>query len=193
MKNTRAVLALLLISVWWLSESALGDTPAGANEMPPAGFWHLGLVVRDLDTMEAFYSRVIGLERVTDLFVNDARVEEPRDDAIAVKDLDELMGVSRTRIAIRHFSDPSHSQFLELLHYPDHPTAPVPHAANKPLGWNHLGIAVNDIDRVLAAMEVEGLGELVGGPIALAEFGGARYAFVRDPEGNLVELMEAQP
>jgi len=39
-------------------------------------------------------------------------------------------------------------------------------------------------------MEELGLGTLLTGPQALAEFGGIRYAFLKDPEGNLVELME---
>ena len=159
-----------------------------------ASFWHLGLVVQDLDTMDRFYARVIGLERVTDLFVHDSRVEDARrENAIKVQHLDELMGVLGTQIEIRHYSDPAHTQFLELLHYPSHPAAQVPRAVNKPLGWNHLGLEVDDIDRVLTAMKAEQLGELLSGPNTLAEFGGKRYAFIRDPEGNLVELVEAKP
>ena len=46
-------------------------TPACADA-PPADFWHAGLVVSDLETMDAFYTRVIGLRRVTDLRIEDA-------------------------------------------------------------------------------------------------------------------------
>lgn len=142
--------------------------------------------------MDRFYSQVIGLQQVTDLFVHDSRVEHAHEGAIVVQHLDELMGVLGTQIAIRHYSDPTHTQFLELLHYPSHPAGQVPRATNKPLGWNHLGLEVDDIDRVLKAMETQQLGELLGGPSVLPEFGGKRYAFIIDPEGNLIELVEAQ-
>jgi predicted enzyme related to lactoylglutathione lyase len=33
----------------------------------------------------------------------------------------------------------------------------------------------------------------MSGPQELAEFGGLRYAFLKDPEGNIVELMERDP
>ena len=88
-------------------------------------FWHLGLVVGDLDTMDRFYSEVIGLQRVTNLLVEDSKVSSGTQGVIVVEDLDALIGVDGTRIEIRHFSDPQHQQFLDLLHYPDHPATVV--------------------------------------------------------------------
>jgi catechol 2,3-dioxygenase-like lactoylglutathione lyase family enzyme len=193
MSDHRAWFTAVLLCLCGLSSPVRSQMP---DEMKPAsmsaGFWHLGLVVRDLDTMDRFYARVIGLEQVTDLFVHDARVEHPHEGAIVVQRLDELMGLLGTQIAIHHYSDPTHTQFLELLHYPSHPAGQVQRATNKPLGWNHLGLEVDDIDRVLQAMQAEQLGELLGGPSILPEFGGKRYAFIMDPEGNLIELVEAQ-
>ena len=104
------------------------------------------------------------------------------------------MGVNGTRMEIRHYSDPDHAQFLELLAYPDHPAAQVKRAANRPLGLNHLGIQVADIDKVLKRVREYELGELFSGPTVLPEFHSNRYAFLKDPEGNLVEIFEpAQP
>jgi len=170
----------------------LGSAPAseaGAVPEPPA-FWHLGLVVADLDSMDRFYADVIGLQRQQQILVEDSKVSRGDENAIVVERLDELMGITGTRIEIRHYSDPRHPQFLELLHYPDHPAASIEHRSNAPLGLGHLGLGVPAIDPILARMEATGLGERVSGPQRLKEFGGLRYAFLKDPEGNLVELME---
>ncbi|MCH8258560.1 MAG: VOC family protein [Proteobacteria bacterium] len=184
----------LIITLLAGGNTAASETvPAPAEENAAARaptFWHLGLVVDDLDTMERFYGEVIGLQRVTNLLVEDAAVSTGSEGVIVVENLDALLGVEGTRIEIRHFSDPQHQQFLELLHYPDHPAQAVTRTTNSPLGYAHLGISVVAIEPVLERMEGLGLGTLLTGPQALAEFGGIRYAFLKDPEGNLVELME---
>jgi len=184
-------LIIMLLTGGNTAASETTPTPAEENAAARAAtFWHLGLVVDDLDTMERFYGEVIGLERVTDMTVEDAAVSTGSEGVIVVENLDALLGVEGTRIEIRHFSDPQHHQFLELLHYPDHPAQAVTRTTNSPLGYAHLGISVVAIEPVLERMENLGLGTLLTGPQALAEFGGIRYAFLKDPEGNLIELME---
>ncbi len=163
---------------------------AADQTLPAAGFWHIGLVVADLDLMHEFYSRIIGLEPVTHLHVEDQRVQQTREDSIRVAQLDALMGVENSRIEFRHYSDPSHKQFLELLTFPDHPSEQVERATNKPLGLGHLGLQVDSIDRVLAAISESGLGSVAGGPVTLPEFGNHQYVYVKDPEGNMLELYE---
>ena len=169
--------------------------PVSAEEQakaarPAAGFWHIGLVVADLDLMHKFYSGVIGLEPVTHLHVEDQRVAQTRDDSIRVTNLDALMGVENSRLELRHYSDPTHTQFLELLTFPDHPADQVERASNKPLGLGHLGLQVDSIERVLTAMSKSGLGSVAGGPVVLPEFGNNTYVYIKDPEGNLLELYE---
>lgn len=172
-----------------LAAVTLPTYAAGDDGQHPA-FWHLGLVVEDLNLMDRFYGEVIGLQRVSDLLVEDASAASGADRAIVVERLDALMAVSGVRIEIRQYSDPDHAQFLELLHYPDHPAEKVERWTNRPYGLSHLGISVHVIEPVLQRMEQTGLGRLISGPQALAEFGGLRYAFIEDPEGNMVEVME---
>jgi catechol 2,3-dioxygenase-like lactoylglutathione lyase family enzyme len=186
--------ALCISLIFTLPIALAGESPdkpgPGATL---AGFWHIGLVVADLDRMHEFYSGVIGLEPVTHLYVEDAGVEATRDDAIRVGELDRLMGIRKSRLQLRHYSDPSHAQFLELLTYPDHPAGQVDRAVNKPLGLNHLGLQVDSIDRVMAAISSGGAGKVLNGPVTLPEFGNHRYVFIEDPEGNILELFEAAP
>jgi catechol 2,3-dioxygenase-like lactoylglutathione lyase family enzyme len=164
---------------------------ATATEVQAPVFWHLGLVVGDLDSMDRFYSEVIGLQRVSELLVEDAAAGSGTEGAIIVEDLDTLMGITGTRIKIRQFSDPQHNQFFELIYYPDHPAETVNRSLTSPLGLAHLALNVPDLDAVVERMERHNLGSLVSGPRSLPEFDGTRYAFLKDPEGNLVELMEA--
>ncbi len=163
---------------------------------PPAGFWHVGIVVDDLESMHRFYTKVVGLSQATDLKIVDAKRRDARADEMQVADLDRLMNLDGTRLLVRHYEDPKHSMFLELLKYVSHPGKPAPAfvnrsgAPNRPIGFNHLGIAVDDIDRVVRAIETEGLGRVVSPVQSLPAFGG-RFVFVRDPEGNSIELKEA--
>lgn len=189
--NKWIVSTALLVILLTGGKTLLSDTTAAAVQAPV--FWHLGLIVGDLDTMDRFYSEVIGLQRVSELLVEDALVSSGSEGAIIIADLDALMGVNGTRIQIRQFSDPRHQQFFELIHYPDHPAEAVNRSLTGPLGLGHLGLSVPAIDAVLERMVQHGLGSLVSGPQALPEFGGTRYAFLKDPEGNLVELMELAP
>jgi catechol 2,3-dioxygenase-like lactoylglutathione lyase family enzyme len=182
---TETLLVLSMITIGSLQASDVGKD----DDNSPA-FWHLGLVVSDLDTMDRFYGAVIGLRRDTDLLVEDAEASSGTEGAIVVPRLDALMAVAGTRIEIRHYSDLEHKMFLELLHYPDHPAGAVERGTNHPLGLGHLGISVSAIEPVLERIQQTGLGELMTGPQLLAGFGHLRYAFLKDPEGNLVELRE---
>ena len=178
-------LMLILLSGW--KTLASDTTPAPA---PATAFWHLGLVVDDLDTMDRFYTEVIGLQRVANLLVEDAGVSSGNEGAIVVGSLDALMGIDGTRIEIRQYSGKQHQRFFELLHYPDHPADAITRSANSLLSLSHVGFSVPAIDAVLERMELTGLGTLASGPQTLAEFDGLRFVFLNDPEDNLVELME---
>ncbi len=178
----------LMLTLLAGGKTLASDTTPASTQTPV--FWHLGLVVDDLDTMDRFYSEVIGLNRVADLLVEDAGASSGNEDAIVVGSLDALMGIDGTRIEIRQYSDQQHQRFFELLHYPDHPAEAITRSANSPLGFSHIGFSVQAIDAVLERMKQLGLGTLASGPQTLVEFDGLRFAFLTDPEGNLVELME---
>jgi lactoylglutathione lyase len=56
-------------------------------------------------------------------------------------------------------------------------------------GYTHMALAVADLDVVLTALNAEGIA-ITEGPV---EFPGARALFVRDPDGNVIELNQAVP
>jgi lactoylglutathione lyase len=69
---------------------------------------------------------------------------------------------------------------------------PAPQAANPPgettaTGLRYLSLFVSNIDEVVAQVAADGCAV----PIPVTEFQpGARFAFVEDPEGNRIELLD---
>lgn len=175
---------LLLCQIWM---------PNGFAEEPLNGdtrFWHLAIVVEDMERMHDFYSRILGLKNVSDLAFSDAKNVHTDKTYQPVVGLDGLMAMQETKVKIRHYTDPGHQQFLELMYYPDHPASQVKREMYKPLGWNHLGLQVSSMDHILNIIRKESIGTIIGGPTVLNEFGANRYVLLKDPEGNIVELYE---
>jgi catechol 2,3-dioxygenase-like lactoylglutathione lyase family enzyme len=177
-----AALAALLC----LSSTASSLAQAGSA---PADFWHAGLVVSDLEAMDAFYTRVIGLVRVTDLRIEDAGAPSRWQDAMRVASLDTLLQTQGTQVEVRSYQGPGTQTPFELLRYASAPADRIARTTTSPLGLTHVGFVVDSIDRVIAAARSEQLGTVLSEPQLLADFGG-RFVFLRDPEGNFVELKE---
>lgn len=173
-----AVLAALFL----LSPAAHADTPA-------ADFWHAGLVVSDLEVMDAFYTRVVGLVRVTDLRIEDADAPPRWPDAMRVAALDTLLQTHGAQVEVRHYQGAGAPMAFELLKYDSAPAHGIERSTTSPLGLTHVGFVVDSIDRVIAAARREKLGTVLSEPQLLRDFGG-RFVFLRDPEGNFVELKE---
>lgn len=74
----------------------------------------------------------------------------------------------------------SAAPLLNLIHYPGRP---VPPAGEAVIGFN-----VTDLDAVIAAA-VAGGGSLAVPPVAVPEHG-LRLAYVADPEGHTIELLQ---
>jgi len=57
------------------------------------------------------------------------------------------------------------------------------------VGFGHIAFLVDDLASVVEAV-VDNGGEVLGGPVRtnVAELGELEVAYVRDPEGNIIEL-----
>ena len=71
---------------------------------------------------------------------------------------------------------------------PDFPAGPGPSFPH--LGLEHIGLGVDDLDAACAALRAKGA-EITVGPMQAGP--GFRLAFVRGPEGVMVELLERRP
>jgi lactoylglutathione lyase len=146
-------------SVTPVSDPELSDQGAVVN--------HIGLCVTDLERSRRFYEEVLGFEPERTLTLPDEAVT----DFLAIE-----APVNVTAVYLRRGPF-----LLELLHYdrPGNPPA-TGRVFNEP-GLTHISVSVDDLDGALAGVVDHG-GEIVTSLPGMA-------AIVRDPDGQLVELL----
>lgn len=154
--------------------------PAGGAERPafpppqtedqPFRLHHVTLFVRDQETVAAWYVRHLGFEIVDRAVL--ARQDGVRFDSVRIGMGGLWINVSR----------------LSNLTMRD--------AAVTYNGWRQVSLAVRDMDAVLQRLRAAGVDIIGQGALTFevqnSRFGAHRYraAFIRDPEGNVVELYE---
>jgi catechol 2,3-dioxygenase-like lactoylglutathione lyase family enzyme len=129
-------------------------------------FDHVGISVADLEAASRWYCRALGLS-----------VE--REFTIPGTDLSGVM--------LQHAS----GYRIELLHRPGavpglQPDSALTAAGTR--GYGHFCLCVDDVDAEFAHLIAAG-GTVRMPPVA-APRAGARFAFLADPEGNLIELLD---
>jgi catechol 2,3-dioxygenase-like lactoylglutathione lyase family enzyme len=136
--------------------------------LPAFRFHHISLSVADLDAEEAWYRRALGLTRT------DERLELPEAGVrtVVLSDGDGL----RVELTERAGSAP--------VLYAD------PYAATAAQTFTHLALQVPDVEAAFQRLTAESAASAVARPGPGATVG-MRYAYVRDPEGNLIELIES--
>jgi len=128
---------------------------------------HTSLSVADLDAQRAWYQEALGLHEIVEEFQLDeppVRTVVLRSSAGVRLELIERAGADRNRA----YADP-----LD---------------AARSLGFGHWAVSVRDLDNAFAIIVAAG-GTGVWPP-ADAVQPGARFAYVKDPEGNLIELIQ---
>ncbi len=138
---------------------------------------HLGICVSNLERSLAFYRDALGFA-----FESELRVEgEPSETLLRLRDV-HLHAVYLVQDGLR----------IELLHYetPGHLGDGSSRPMNQ-LGLTHLSLRVDDLDGALAALDAQGVRVLRDTRIDHANLR-ARAVFVTDPDGTLVELVEAR-
>lgn len=127
---------------------------------------HVGVNVRDLPAQLAWYRAAFGLRTVFEF---------------------HLDGPGLTGVVLEH----PHGWRLELLARPGSAPglrAPDPMTAVLTEGYGHFAVTTPELDPVYAALTALGAGEVLApGP---SPEPGVRMAWVKDPEGNLIELIE---
>ena len=134
-----------------------------------SAFNHVGQCVTDLDRSKRFYCELFG-------FTLEREISPPDASSAQLLSLTAPMGMTAAYLV-------RDGLVLELLHFAaDGQTQPFrPRAMNEP-GLTHISLAVDDIDAVCARIP-----EFGGEVIESTNIGAA--VFVRDPDGQLVELL----
>jgi len=134
----------------------------------PAAFNHVAIRVTDLARSQRFYEQVFGFRQVLEL-------EPPDEMSSQLLGLDPPLGMTA-----RYFE--RDGVILELLHFAAHQGRPAPRRGMDEPGLTHLSFGVDDLAGALAAVEEHG-GEVL--PDTNIGVG----VFVRDPDGQLLELL----
>ena len=130
---------------------------------------HVGLRVRDLDRAKRFY-QALGFSEVKCLTVPDKM-------AAGLLGLTPPIGFEAAYLQNNRF-------ILQLITFSGYPAPDEPERGMTGAGLTHLSIAVDDMAQAQAAVQAAG-GTIVADP------GGGFACMVRDPEGQLLELLSA--
>jgi lactoylglutathione lyase len=133
------------------------------------GVSHIGLRVRDLDRSKQFYE-ALGFAEVNRLTVPDKI-------AAGLLGLEAPIGFEA--VYLRH-----DGVVLQLLTFAGHPAPEESQRSMVNAGLTHLSIAVDDVERAKDAVRSS------GGTVT-AEPPGGYACMVRDPEGQLIELIHS--
>lgn len=134
--------------------------------MTSFAFDHIGLSVANLDAQRAFYSAALGLTQVEEEF---AMAEAGIRTVILRADSGlKIELIERGGSTPQEFADPFDGAGTQ--------------------GYFHWALNVDDLDASFADLLTAGASEVSAPAAAVRE--GARFAYVKDPEGNLIELIQ---
>ncbi|MGE2837090.1 VOC family protein [Mycobacterium sp. SMC-4] len=128
---------------------------------------HIGLRVRDIDASRAFYE-ALGFSEVK-------RLKVPDQMAQALLGLEPPIGFEAAYLR-------NEGVVLQLLTFSGYPVPDEPERGMVGAGLTHLSIAVPDMGAAQAAVTAHGGG-------VIADPGGGYACMVRDPDGQLLELV----
>lgn len=142
---------------------------------PVRNIRHFGIVVRDMERSLAFYRDLLGME------IRNRKEEKGLY-------LDTLLGVENGEILTAKLSSGAGSSLLELIEFTS-PRDPDPRRREvNSVGPTHIALTVVDLGKLSAALRENGI-QFLSEPIVSPDKK-VKLVFCRDPDGNLVELVE---
>ena len=155
------------------------STPAATPAaIANARFGHVNVIARDWRALADFYTRVLGCRLV------------PPERDYAGPELEAGTGVPGAALRGVHLRLPGlgdDGPTLEIYQYASMPEG-LPPAANRP-GFQHIAFAVPSVEAARSAVLAAG-GAALGSVVTLQTADGrfVTWAYVTDPEGNILEL-----
>ncbi|MFH8251203.1 VOC family protein [Microbacterium sp. B2969] len=128
---------------------------------------HVGLSVADLDAQAEWYGAALGLEQL------------------------EPGGIPAVGLRVVFLVDPEHKWALELLNRPGSQHGPLATSAPAHVltqGYGHICLRVDDVDALYERLLAAGASSIM--PPGESPVSGVRMAFVADPEGNFIEMLD---
>jgi len=137
---------------------------------------HLGITVDNIEKMENFYCNLLGCEVYKIMQEEGACI-------------DNFSGIENIKVTTSKMNLPG-GGLLELLKYhsPANTSFPDQNRQIIEVGLSHLALTVDNLDLLYENLMKEGIVFLY--PVQASPDGNVKIAFCRDPEGNLIELVE---
>ncbi len=139
------------------------------------GVHHAAIAVQDIDSALAFYCDVLG-------FAVAMEAEIPSE----IDVMSEALGIEDSGFKVRMIK--KGNSCLELFEFSTAHDGEAQRPVNK-LGITHIALASDDIEQDYSVLQQNGVvfnAALLGGPPS-------RFAYGRDPFGNVIELLEQNP
>jgi catechol 2,3-dioxygenase-like lactoylglutathione lyase family enzyme len=171
-------LILALVTALLLGGS-IGLTPLAAAQGVVRAVGPIGMTVADADRSIAFYSQVLGFEKVSDVEVWGREYEQ----------FQGVFGV-RMRVVRMRLGDES----IELAEYLTPKGRPMPLDSRGNDGWfQHVAIIVSDMDRAYARLREHRVQHASPAPQRLPDWNlkaaGIRAFYFKDPDGHFLEVL----
>ena len=139
---------------------------------------HVGLIVRDFDKMVAFYTDLLGQEPDT------------REEGVEGDDIGSQLGLDGPTLRVAFFRIDNNAA-VELIEVVE-PDVEIDHHPQNNVTM-HLCFRVDDAQEAYEKLREQGH-EFVAPPVTFSERNGSlegvSWAYFRDPEGNLLEIMQ---
>ncbi len=169
------IAALAILCCPWICSAEDAHKPFASTTID------IGFVVSDIEKSVKFYKDVVGLKEVTGFNV-------PGSYATKVG----LTNGKELKVRVLVLGDGESATKLKLMEFPDSkPKKNDNSAIDKELGVRYLTIFTSDTNAALARLEKNGVKPIAQGPQPLPKGfpEGVFLTIIRDPDGNLVELV----
>jgi catechol 2,3-dioxygenase-like lactoylglutathione lyase family enzyme len=146
------------------------------------GWHHTNIVVSDLDRAVDFHTRILGLEVASEIVIDDAEFSRG-------------VGIPGTKVRGAFLEVPGTTTVIELFEYMTSDSRPLPEDARpSDIGVGHICFSVSDIDAVYEKLSAAGV-KFKSSPVTISkdhpQAGGVRFCYFHDPDGTLLEILQA--
>lgn len=154
-----------------------------AEAQPVSGVDSIGITVSDMDRSLAFYTTVLGFERVSGREVQG----EP---------WERLYGVFGLRLRLERLR--LGDEYIELMEFETPRGRPIPvDSRSNDLWFQHVALIVSDMERAYAHLRRHGVRHASPAPQRLPDWnpnaGGIEAFYFQDPDGNHLEILRFPP
>lgn len=142
-------------------------------------FRHIAIIVRDMDVMKDFYKTVFGCI-------------EKRDFEISSKEFQKGVGLKNASARSVHLTIPNSAVEIELFQFFEPHNSKWDNAEINDFGIRHFALVIENMNDAILELKARGVA-IHSEPVRFdrpREIQGFCFVYIKDPEGNIIELNE---